>query len=166
MSLRQVLPECGEPTGRYVAEILRNEGFNAFDVIDLSALDVAALASHRLVILGEMPIHAAQVMLLSDWCVARHQQRRDRVRHRGTGGTAGPGVGTHCDARERARDPLGPRCRKPRAQSCTEVARGRTSSAGRRAASASPASLPEEAAWMSQCCKRDGLHAFGQREAR
>lgn len=62
-----VVSGAANPFGRYVAEILRTEGFNAFDVIDLAALDAAALASHALVILGETPISAAQVTLLADW---------------------------------------------------------------------------------------------------
>jgi hypothetical protein len=55
------------PFTRYYAEILRNEGLNAFETLDIGTLDAAALAAHELVVLGEMTLTPAQVTLLSDW---------------------------------------------------------------------------------------------------
>ncbi len=55
------------PFGRYLAEILRNEGLNEFDVSKLSDVTQTMLADHDVVVLGETPISGAQATLLSDW---------------------------------------------------------------------------------------------------
>ena len=55
------------PFGRYYAEILRAEGLNAFTVTDISNVDAATLDAYDVVILGEMPLSAAQVTMFSDW---------------------------------------------------------------------------------------------------
>jgi hypothetical protein len=62
-----VIAGDANPFGRYQAEILRNEGLNEFDVSNLSAVSAATLATHDVVILGDTPLSAAQVTLLSDW---------------------------------------------------------------------------------------------------
>ena len=54
--------------GRYYAEILRNEGLNAFAVAaDISAVTPTALAAYDVVILGRMPLTTSQVTMLTDW---------------------------------------------------------------------------------------------------
>lgn len=62
-----VIAEVDNPFGRYFAEILRTEGFNAFTVTDISTVEATKLADYSMVILGEMGLSAAQVKLLSDW---------------------------------------------------------------------------------------------------
>ncbi|HEX9440741.1 MAG TPA: hypothetical protein VF909_13725 [Roseiflexaceae bacterium] len=53
--------------GRYVGEILRAEGLNAYDLIQLSALTSADLTAHRLVILAETPLTSAEASLVSTY---------------------------------------------------------------------------------------------------
>ena len=62
-----VVTSASNPFSTYYAEILRNEGFNAFAVQDLSQVTAATLGSYDLVILGEMPLSAAQVTMFSTW---------------------------------------------------------------------------------------------------
>ncbi|MFZ4790785.1 MAG: DUF4082 domain-containing protein [Candidatus Competibacteraceae bacterium] len=55
----------------YYTEILRNEGFNAFAVADISAVtSEAALAAYDIVILAPMPLSADQVTMLTNWANA------------------------------------------------------------------------------------------------
>ena len=60
----------GNPFSRYYSEILRNEGLNAFAAVDVSTVTATSLASYDVVILGEMPLTAAQVTMFSDWVTA------------------------------------------------------------------------------------------------
>jgi hypothetical protein len=53
--------------GKYYAEILRNEGFNAFAVADISTITPATLANYDLVLLAKMPLTASQVTVFSNW---------------------------------------------------------------------------------------------------
>jgi WD40 repeat protein len=57
--------------GNYYAEILRAEGLNAFDVADLSTLNLAglqaALDAHDLVLLAPAALGAGQATVFSDW---------------------------------------------------------------------------------------------------
>jgi hypothetical protein len=62
-----VIAGAANPFGEYVAEILRAEGLDEFAVADLAAVDAALLAQHDVVILGETPLDASQVSLLTDW---------------------------------------------------------------------------------------------------
>jgi probable HAF family extracellular repeat protein len=62
-----VVANAANPFGRYLAEILRTEGLNAFGVTDASNLTAPLLAAHEVVILGEQPLDAAQVALLTAW---------------------------------------------------------------------------------------------------
>lgn len=55
------------PFSQYYAEILRNEGFNEFAVVDTSQLAVATLQNYDLVLLGEVSLSEHQASLLSDW---------------------------------------------------------------------------------------------------
>ena len=65
-----VVASSGNPFTRYYGEILRNEGLNAFTVSDISAVSAAVLSSYDVVILGEIPLSAAQVTMFSDWVTA------------------------------------------------------------------------------------------------
>src|SRR5262249_5676636 len=60
----------GNPFGRYYGEILRNEGLNLFTVTDISLVTATTLNAYDVVILGEMPLTAAQVTMFSDWVTA------------------------------------------------------------------------------------------------
>ncbi len=56
--------------GQYYAEILRNEGLNAFAVADISSVTAATLASYDVVLLAAIPLLPAQATLLSEWVTA------------------------------------------------------------------------------------------------
>ena len=53
--------------GRYTAEILRAEGINAFQVLELPAVDATVLQNYDVVILGETALSPAQVTLFTNW---------------------------------------------------------------------------------------------------
>jgi WD40 repeat protein len=53
--------------GKYYAEILRTEGFNAFSVADVATVTPEVLSAYDLVILAEMSLSAGQVTMLTDW---------------------------------------------------------------------------------------------------
>ena len=65
-----VVSVAGNPFSVYYAEILRAEGLNAFTVADVGAVTSAVLANYDVVILGEVPLTAAQVTMFSDWVTA------------------------------------------------------------------------------------------------
>ena len=54
----------------YYAEILRNEGFNEFEVADTSQLNSTTLHHYDLVLLGEVPLSTRQISILSQWVQA------------------------------------------------------------------------------------------------
>ncbi len=58
------------PFGRYLAEILRTEGMNAFGVSTLAEITAATLAAYDVVVLGETTLSNAQVTMLTDWVTA------------------------------------------------------------------------------------------------
>ncbi|WP_407988190.1 Ig-like domain-containing protein [Kitasatospora sp. CMC57] len=58
---------AANPYSRYYTEILKAEGLNHYQVVDLSQVTPALLAQHDLVLLGETPLTDAQVTVLSDW---------------------------------------------------------------------------------------------------
>ncbi len=62
-----VITSAANPFTSYVAEILRAEGLNAFATADIATVSAATLAAYDVVILGEMPLTAAQVSLLTTW---------------------------------------------------------------------------------------------------
>ena len=62
-----VIGYSGNPFSRYYAEILRAEGLNAFEVIDIAGVNSTVLAGYDVAILGEMPLTAAQVTMLTSW---------------------------------------------------------------------------------------------------
>ena len=53
--------------GTYYAEILRNEGFNAFTVADVSTVSAATLAAYDVVLLAKTPLTGTQVATLNTW---------------------------------------------------------------------------------------------------
>src|SRR5438552_3505567 len=55
------------PFGPYLGEVLRAEGFNAFQAADLADLTAPYLASFPLVVLSEAPLTAAQATLFRDY---------------------------------------------------------------------------------------------------
>jgi hypothetical protein len=61
-----VVTSGSDPFGTYYTEILRAEGFNDFDVVDVSQLP-AGLASHDTVLLAKASVTDAQVALLTNW---------------------------------------------------------------------------------------------------
>jgi hypothetical protein len=62
-----VIASASSPFSRYYAELLRNEGLNEFDVIDITELTAIGLNNYDIAILGEMPLSADQVAILTDW---------------------------------------------------------------------------------------------------
>ena len=53
--------------GTYYAEILRTEGFNAYQDPESAAVTPTTLAGYDVVLLAKMPVTAPQVSMLSNW---------------------------------------------------------------------------------------------------
>jgi hypothetical protein len=62
-----VVTRSGNKFTQYYQEILRAEGFNNFNAIDLAQVTSDALAPYDVVILGETSLTLSQVTMLSDW---------------------------------------------------------------------------------------------------
>ena len=62
-----VVASASNPFGRYYAEILHTEGFNAYTVTDISNVSSALLSNYDVVILGEMTLTSAQVTTMTNW---------------------------------------------------------------------------------------------------
>jgi hypothetical protein len=62
-----IISTASNPFSSYYPEILRTEGFNYFDVSDVSLVSPAMLASYDIIILGEVALTTSQVTTLSDW---------------------------------------------------------------------------------------------------
>ncbi|MFN8291837.1 MAG: DUF4082 domain-containing protein [Chitinophagaceae bacterium] len=62
-----VISKATNPFSRYPVEILRAEGINEFDALDISAVNNTVLNNHDVVILGEMSLQPAEVTLLGNW---------------------------------------------------------------------------------------------------
>ena len=62
-----VVSSAVHPFSEYYVEILRNEGLNAFDAVDITSVTPATLAAHDVVVLGEIPIDASQAAMLAAW---------------------------------------------------------------------------------------------------
>ena len=62
-----VVTHPANPFSRYLTEILRAEGFNEFDERDIAALTPTTVAQYDMVVLGEIPLTAAQAALLTEW---------------------------------------------------------------------------------------------------
>lgn len=65
-----VISSTSNPFSRYTVEILRAEGLNEFTVKDISAITAAELNNYDVVVLGEVPVTAAQATLFSNWVTA------------------------------------------------------------------------------------------------
>jgi hypothetical protein len=65
-----IISNASNPFTRYYTEILRAEGLNEFLSVDISSIDATLLADYQIAILGEMPLSAAQVTMLTDWVTA------------------------------------------------------------------------------------------------
>ncbi|HLA60129.1 MAG TPA: DUF4082 domain-containing protein [Puia sp.] len=55
---------------RYPVEILRAEGWNAFNALDISAVTTTEINKYDVVIVGDITLTAAQVTLLTNWVTA------------------------------------------------------------------------------------------------
>ncbi len=62
-----VLTTSASAYGNYYAEILRTEGFNYFDVKDISTISTAELAQYQTVLLSSMALTSDKVSLLTSW---------------------------------------------------------------------------------------------------
>lgn len=58
-----IVTHPGNPYGRFLAEIVRAEGFMAFSAMDVDLVNPAVLASHDVVLLAEFPLTAAQAAM-------------------------------------------------------------------------------------------------------
>ncbi len=62
-----VVGSTGNPFGRYLGEILSNEGLNEYKVTDITKVTAARLASYDVVVLGDMPLTSAQASMFTTW---------------------------------------------------------------------------------------------------
>lgn len=62
-----VLAPSGPSFGKYFAEILRTEGFNAFSVADIAGLTTTVLAGYDAVVLPEVALTSTQATTLANW---------------------------------------------------------------------------------------------------
>ena len=62
-----VLTSSSNRFGLYLAEILRNEGLNAFTTLDVSQMSSAVLNNFPVVVLGETSLSNGQVTTLTNW---------------------------------------------------------------------------------------------------
>lgn len=62
-----LVTKSGQMTTEYYSEILRAEGLNSFDTIELSDMDTTVLDEHDVVLLGAMSLTNGQVSTLEDW---------------------------------------------------------------------------------------------------
>jgi fibronectin type 3 domain-containing protein len=62
-----VVSSAGNPFGKYIGEILRNEGLHAFTTLDSTLLSTNVLNSFDVVLLGQAPLTAGQVSALTTW---------------------------------------------------------------------------------------------------
>jgi hypothetical protein len=62
-----VIGNASNPFSRYASEILYAEGLNEFSVMDIGSVTASTLNNYDVVILGEMPLSAPQVIMLTNW---------------------------------------------------------------------------------------------------
>jgi hypothetical protein len=65
-----VITTTGNDFTPYYQEILRAEGFNNLNAVDITQITSSTLAQYDVAILGETPLTSAQVTMLSDWVAA------------------------------------------------------------------------------------------------
>jgi hypothetical protein len=77
-----VVTSAANPFSSYLPEILRAEGLNEFDVLDISRVSRAALSEHDLLLLGDTPLTAFQAAMITEWVedggklIAMHPDKR------------------------------------------------------------------------------------------
>ena len=62
-----VISSSANQVSRYLAEILRAEGFQEFTAMDISFVTSTTLASYDLIILGDFALTAAQASMINSW---------------------------------------------------------------------------------------------------
>jgi hypothetical protein len=62
-----VVSNSSDQFSKYYAEILRSEGLNEFDVVNLDSLTTAQLASHQVVVLAQNGLTDAQAAAFTEW---------------------------------------------------------------------------------------------------
>ena len=62
-----LISSTSNPFSRYPVEILRAEGWNAFNALDISAVTTTEINKYDAVIVGDIPLTAAQVTMLTNW---------------------------------------------------------------------------------------------------
>ncbi|HRH66387.1 MAG TPA: DUF4082 domain-containing protein, partial [Bacteroidia bacterium] len=62
-----VISAASNPFSRYIVEILRAQGFNEFNAMDISAVDQTVLNQYDVVILGEITLTSNTVTELTNW---------------------------------------------------------------------------------------------------
>ncbi|MBL0308582.1 MAG: DUF4082 domain-containing protein [Bacteroidetes bacterium] len=62
-----VISAASNPFSRYPVEILRAEGWNAFTAMDISLVSASVLNDYDVVVLGEIPLSASDVTMLTNW---------------------------------------------------------------------------------------------------
>jgi WD40 repeat protein len=62
-----LINNASNPFSNYYAEILRNEGFNSFNISDISSVSATTLAKYDIAILAETNLTSAQVTTFSNW---------------------------------------------------------------------------------------------------
>ena len=62
-----VVTKTGDPISEYYSEILRAEGLNSFDAIEIGDMNATMLNTHDIVLLGDMSLSNGQVATLEDW---------------------------------------------------------------------------------------------------
>ncbi|MGZ3862135.1 MAG: DUF4082 domain-containing protein [Bacteroidia bacterium] len=62
-----VISSAANPFSRYYAEILRAEGFNEFNAMDISQVNASILSNYEVIVLGEFPLSAPNVSMLTTW---------------------------------------------------------------------------------------------------
>jgi hypothetical protein len=65
-----VITATGNNFTQYYTEILRSEGFNSVNAMDITQVTSSMLAQYDVAILGETPLTSAQVTMLSNWVTA------------------------------------------------------------------------------------------------
>src|SRR5206468_700648 len=62
-----VIGSTANPFGRYIGEILNNEGLNEYRSTDITNVTPAVLANYDVAILGDMTLTATQASALNNW---------------------------------------------------------------------------------------------------
>ena len=62
-----IISSTSNPFSRYTVEILRAEGFNEFDAMDVSQVTSTILNNHDVVIVGDISLSSSTVIMLTNW---------------------------------------------------------------------------------------------------